>query len=75
MATATANRPDERLQKTSLAKKLMGRPELGAVAGAILVFIFFGITAAGSGMFSAWASSPSSVSQHSWASSPSPPPC
>jgi simple sugar transport system permease protein len=53
MATATANRPDERVRRTPLVRKLMARPELGAVAGAILVFIFFGITAAGSGMFSA----------------------
>ena len=35
--TATA---DERVAQTPLARKLMARPELGAVAGAILVFIF-----------------------------------
>jgi simple sugar transport system permease protein len=38
---------------TPLVRKLMARPELGAVAGAILVLIFFGIVAGGSGLFSA----------------------
>ncbi|MEM7025333.1 MAG: ABC transporter permease [Pseudomonadota bacterium] len=41
------------MAETPLARKLMSRPELGAVAGAILVFIFFGIVAGGSGLFSA----------------------
>lgn len=55
---ATASPPpqaggDERLKQTSRTKKLMSRPELGAVAGTILVFIFFGIVAGDSGMFSA----------------------
>ncbi|MYW66739.1 ABC transporter permease [Streptomyces sp. SID8379] len=36
---------DERLLKTSPWKKLMGRPELGSVVGAIAVFIFFSIFA------------------------------
>ncbi len=44
---------DERLRKTPLIRKLMNRPELGAVAGAILVLLFFAIFAGGSGMFSA----------------------
>ncbi len=43
---------DERLRKTPLMRRLLNRPELGAVAGAILVFLFFGIVAGDSGMFS-----------------------
>ncbi len=52
MNTAAMGR-DERVASTPLIKRLMARPELGAVAGTILVFIFFGIVGAGSGMFSA----------------------
>jgi simple sugar transport system permease protein len=44
MATATAAK-DERLVEASLLKKLLGRPELGALAGAIVVWIFFAIVA------------------------------
>jgi simple sugar transport system permease protein len=44
---------DERVAETPLLKKLMARPELGAVAGAILVFAFFAVVAGGSGLFSA----------------------
>jgi len=44
---------DERLTATPVARKLMARPELGAIAGTILVFIFFAIVAGGSGLFSA----------------------
>ena len=44
---------DERLRKTPLIRRLMNRPELGAVAGVILVLLFFAIFAGGSGMFSA----------------------
>ncbi|RPE67127.1 monosaccharide ABC transporter membrane protein (CUT2 family) [Pacificibacter maritimus] len=36
---------DERIKSESFFSKLMKRPELGAIAGAILVFIFFSITA------------------------------
>jgi simple sugar transport system permease protein len=36
---------DERLQRGSLLSRLLGRPELGAVAGAIAVWIFFAIVA------------------------------
>jgi simple sugar transport system permease protein len=51
---ATRTAPvDERMAQTPLVRKLMARPELGAVAGTILVFIFFGIAAGGSGLFSA----------------------
>ena len=53
MATAAAGR-DERLQQDlAPAQRLLARPELGAVAGTILVFVFFGSSPAGSGMFSA----------------------
>jgi simple sugar transport system permease protein len=51
-----ATRPataDERMARTPFVRKLMARPELGAVAGTILVFIFFAIVAGGSGLFSA----------------------
>ena len=45
---------DERLQKVSKLKVLLNRPELGALGGSILVFIFFGIVAGDTGMFSAY---------------------
>ncbi|HEY1721737.1 MAG TPA: ABC transporter permease [Magnetospirillaceae bacterium] len=44
---------DERLRHTPLAVRLLARPDLGAISGAALVFVFFGITAGGSGMFGA----------------------
>lgn len=52
---APAPRPagDERMRSVSLASRLLSRPELGAMAGTVLVFVFFGITAGSSGMFSA----------------------
>jgi simple sugar transport system permease protein len=50
--TAASAHPDERLKETPLIRRLMIRPELGAVAGAILVLLFFAIVAGGSGMFS-----------------------
>ena len=40
---------DERLRQTSLLSKVLSRPELGAVAGAIAVWIFFAIVAGGTG--------------------------
>ncbi len=46
-------RPDERLRRVSLWRQLMTRPELGSIAGTILVFVFFLIVAGDSGMFSA----------------------
>ena len=43
---ATATRPlDERVRKTGVLRKLLNRPELGAVAGAALVFAFFAVVA------------------------------
>ena len=56
MATTTttaAPRADERVARTPWVRRVFGRPELGAVAGAILVFIFFAVVARGTGMFSA----------------------
>ena len=47
---------DERLREISWYKKLLVRPEFGALGGTILVFLFFGIidiSAGGTGMFSA----------------------
>ncbi|MBU2711177.1 ABC transporter permease [Zooshikella harenae] len=44
---------DERLRQQHLLKKALHRPEFGAVAGALLVFGFFGVFANDSGMFSA----------------------
>jgi simple sugar transport system permease protein len=44
---------DERLRHESGLRRLLGRPELGAFAGAVLVFVFFAITASGTGMFAA----------------------
>ncbi|MEU6296148.1 ABC transporter permease [Streptomyces erythrochromogenes] len=43
MSAATA--VDERLAPTSLVRRLLGRPELGAVVGAVAVFVFFSIVA------------------------------
>ena len=45
---------DERLRKVSKLKVLLNRPELGALGGSVLVFIFFGIIAGDTGMFSAY---------------------
>lgn len=45
--------PDERLRRISPLRKLLARPEFGALSGAILVFVLFGFGAGGSGMFSA----------------------
>jgi simple sugar transport system permease protein len=44
MATA-ARSADERVRRVGILRKLLNRPELGAVAGAILVFAFFAIVA------------------------------
>ncbi len=48
------SRQDERLKKISPLRVLLNRPELGALGGSILVFIFFGIVAGDTGMFSAY---------------------
>ena len=44
---------DESVREVSLLGRLLSRPELGAAAGTVLVFVFFAITAGGSGLFSA----------------------
>lgn len=49
MAEATA--PDERVKATSPLRRALIRPELGGICGAVLVFTFFALTAADSGMF------------------------
>lgn len=59
MSTTTAQAADagtpqdERVRKVSVTQKLLNRPELGSISGAILVFVFFAIVAADSGMFNA----------------------
>ena len=49
MAEAAA--PDERVKTTSALRRALVRPELGGMCGAVLVFVFFALTAADSGMF------------------------
>ncbi|MEU9900218.1 ABC transporter permease [Streptomyces phaeochromogenes] len=43
--TATALTVDERLPRTSPLRRLLGRPELGSVVGALAVFLFFALVA------------------------------
>ena len=45
IASKKTSSQDERLKEVSKLRLLLNRPELGAVGGAILVFIFFGIVA------------------------------
>jgi simple sugar transport system permease protein len=40
---------DERVRRVGVLRKLLSRPELGAVAGALLVFVFFALTAGDKG--------------------------
>ncbi|MDB5930198.1 MAG: transporter permease [Polaromonas sp.] len=49
-APATAA-PDERIRQVGPVRKLLSRPEFGALAGAVLVFAVFGAAAGSSGMF------------------------
>lgn len=42
----------ERLRSIPLWQRMMRRPEMGAFGGAIIVFVFFGLVAGDSGMFS-----------------------
>jgi simple sugar transport system permease protein len=44
---------DERMKSQNRWRKFLQHPEFGALAGVILVFIFFGVTAGDSGMFAA----------------------
>ncbi len=50
---APATPADERLRRQTGLRRLMARPELGALAGTVLVFAFFAVTASGTGMFAA----------------------
>src|SRR6187455_2470327 len=49
MTTAPAQPPDERVRRVGMTRLLLARPELGAVIGAILVWIIFAILAGDSG--------------------------
>ncbi len=42
---------DERIKETASWRKALIRPELGAICGTILVFVFFAVIAGGTGMF------------------------
>ncbi len=42
---------DERIRRVPPWRGLLGRPEFGSIAGAVLVFVLFGIFAGDSGMF------------------------
>ena len=42
---------DERLRDVSFLSRQLNKPELGAISGAVLVFVFFCLTAGGTGMF------------------------
>jgi simple sugar transport system permease protein len=44
--------PDDRVREVSAIRKALIRPELGAICGTILVFLFFAVLAPDSGMFS-----------------------
>ncbi len=48
-----APKDDERLRRVGRVSRLLNRPELGAVSGLALVFVFFAFAAGSSGMFSA----------------------
>ncbi|WP_320777724.1 ABC transporter permease [Streptomyces sp. CRN 30] len=45
MSTTEAPVTDERILRTSPLRKLLGRPELGSVVGALAVFVFFAFAA------------------------------
>lgn len=53
LSAPPATPADERLRRQTGLRRLMARPELGALAGTVLVFAFFGVTASGTGMFAA----------------------
>lgn len=52
-AAPKAKPSDERLRQENRLRRLLRRPELGAVAGAIAVFIFFAVTAGSKGFLTA----------------------
>jgi simple sugar transport system permease protein len=49
----TSHTGDERVRSISRLSRLLARPELGAMAGTLLVLVFFAVTAGGSGIYSA----------------------
>lgn len=51
-ATPSADH-DERIRRIGPLRRLLARPEFGAISGALLVFVLFGFAGGGSGMFSA----------------------
>ncbi|HEY4065991.1 MAG TPA: ABC transporter permease [Burkholderiaceae bacterium] len=53
MPTTAPAAADERMRSVGRVRKLLARPEFGAVSGTVLVFLLFGLSAGGSGMFSA----------------------
>lgn len=53
LAPSAAAAADERMREVGTLRRLLARPEFGALAGALLVFLIFGGTAGNSGMFSA----------------------
>lgn len=50
--SASGPAADERVRQVSTMQTLLHRPEMGAVAGAVIVFVFFAVIAGDSGMFS-----------------------
>jgi simple sugar transport system permease protein len=50
---APAAPADERMRAIGFWRRLLSRPESGALSGTVLVFVLFAIAAGGSGMFSA----------------------
>lgn len=54
LSGTTAKEPDdERVRSVGIVRKLLARPEFGAIAGTLLVVAMFGFAAGDSGMFSA----------------------
>jgi simple sugar transport system permease protein len=52
MTTGLRATEDERLRRISPLRKALARPELGAISGALLVFVFFALVAGDSGFLS-----------------------
>jgi simple sugar transport system permease protein len=48
MASAQPLKADERIRRVAGWRRLLGRPELGAVAGTLLVYVFFLLVASAS---------------------------
>ena len=53
VATTAAATPDERLRSVGTVRKLLARPEFGAIAGTLLILVMFVLAAGDSGMFNA----------------------